>query len=148
MNGDTNGNFNADGSDRNFFLDFPLFHGYKKKGLNVTLTHYFKLPKELSKWAMELLRDNMMDLYNECRYDWDDLEKRDDFIDKAARFIVATVRRLQYPCLPAGLQTVRGGVMIANAAAPAWAVACAPQLSTHSSRPLAACVFLARPPPL
>ena len=59
-------------------------------------------------------------------YDWDDLEKRDDFIDKAARFIVATVRRLQYPVLPAGLQTVRGGVTIANTAAPAWAVACAP----------------------
>lgn len=56
---------------------------------NISCVQYSECPPDIFSWMMNLLEQNMAELYAACDWGWDLEEKRKEMSNKASRFIVA-----------------------------------------------------------
>lgn len=56
---------------------------------NILCVQYSECPPDIFSWMMNLLEQNMAELYAACDWGWDLEEKRKEMSNKASRFIVA-----------------------------------------------------------
>jgi hypothetical protein len=70
--------FDDDGRDKDVTVGVAApFLKYDRKGLDVMIGFSAKLRKEEAKWAFDLIKSGMEDLYDASGYGWDDEDKRE-----------------------------------------------------------------------
>lgn len=63
--------------------------GVTGNSFNISCVQYSECSQDLFSWMMNLLEQNMAELYAACEWGWDLEEKRKEMSNKASRFIVA-----------------------------------------------------------
>ena len=84
------------GRDRDVSTDVGAFMKFDKvEGLSIELQFATKLDAKTGKWALDLCKRNMQQVYNDSGYSWCDADKKEELLEHggAARFLVARKKR-------------------------------------------------------
>jgi hypothetical protein len=86
------------GRDRDVTTDVGAFMTYKKiEDTELEITFATKFPQKDGRWALDLTKRNMQQLYDESGYSWCDADKKEELIEHggAARFLIVRKKRTE-----------------------------------------------------
>lgn len=86
------------GRDRDVTTDVRSFMSYSKiDGIDLEIQFATKFAQKDGKWAMDLTKRNMKQLYDDSGYSWCDADKKEELIDHggAARFLIVRKKRTE-----------------------------------------------------
>lgn len=86
------------GRDRDVTTDVRSFMSYSKiDGIDLEIQFATKFVQKDGKWAMDLTKRNMRQLYDDSGYSWCDADKKEELIDHggAARFLIVRKKRTE-----------------------------------------------------